>query len=80
MIALKGYTTRQVVDSNGNAYLRVVATDPNTVPTTFTDGTSPVVIVASVVQTFDVDIEISTDGNMLLDEFNNQYLKITSIG
>lgn len=80
MKALKGYTTRQVVDSNGNAYLRVVATDPNTVPTTFTDGTNPVVIVASVVQTFDVDIEISTDNNMLLDEFNNQYLKITSIG
>lgn len=80
MKAFKGYTTRQVVDSNGNAYLRVVATDPNTVPTTFTDGTSPVVIVTSVVQTFDVDIEISTDGNMLLDEFNNQYLKITSIG
>lgn len=79
MKAVTGHTTREILDDNGNSYVRVLAVDAVTTPSSFELNGQPLVIVKQVLETFDFDVEATLGADCVLDNLGNRYFNLTGI-
>lgn len=85
MIFAKGDTTRQVI-LNGKAFLRIAHTNAADTPTEYKLGSTGEAVVPekTVLHTFDATVEVTAKpandgGDILIDNFDNQYIQVGGI-